>query len=153
MTGPLRTRRHGFSGPGGKWLSNSAYRLAFIESAAIPYARTCRSELFHNVMERSTQLRAGDALRAGTPRARLSALADADDVEWLDAPRPSPHLARFRITPQDDDGVATARLRVRGRTWLAAAQDERFLRGSVGAEHGDALRALFERACGERPDG
>jgi malonate decarboxylase beta subunit len=100
-----------------------------------------------------TALRPRDPLRGGTPRARLHALADAGSVEWLDAPRASPHLARFGIAPQDDDGVATARLCIRGRTWLAAAQDERFLRGSVGAAHGNALRELFERACAERPDG
>jgi malonate decarboxylase beta subunit len=104
-------------------------------------------------MDHSSLLRPGDPLRDGTPCARLAALADGDVVEWLDAPRPSPHLARFGITAQDDDGVVTARLRIRGRTWLAAAQDERFLRGSVGAAHGKALRQMFERACAERPDG
>ncbi len=35
---------------------------------------------------------------------------------------------------------------------LAAAQDARFLGGSVGANHGAALRRLFERAIRERPD-
>jgi malonate decarboxylase beta subunit len=104
-------------------------------------------------MDRPSLLRPADRLRDGTPRARLRALADGDGVEWLDAPRPSAHLARYGIAAQEDDGVVTARLRIRGRTWLAAAQDERFLRGSVGAAHGDALRALFERACVERPDG
>src|SRR5437016_5177371 len=32
-----------------------------------------------------------------------------------------------------------------------AAQDESFLRGSVGANHGEALRDVFERARNERP--
>lgn len=104
-------------------------------------------------MERSLSVRPADRLRTLTPQARLTALADSGSVEWLDTPRASPHLARLHIAAQEDDGVVTARIRVRGRTWLAAAQDERFLRGSVGAAQGDALRALFVRACAERPDG
>jgi hypothetical protein len=104
-------------------------------------------------MDRLSALRPGDPLRNGTPAARLGAIADAESVEWLDTPRPSAHLARFGIGAQADDGVVTARLRIRGRTWLAAAQDEAFLRGSVGAAHGGALRALFERAQAERPAG
>ena len=35
---------------------------------------------------------------------------------------------------------------------LAVAQDARFLGGSIGANHGAALRRLFLRACDERPD-
>jgi malonate decarboxylase beta subunit len=92
-------------------------------------------------------------LRELAPSARLAAIADPGSVESLDTPRPSPHLARFGIGAHDDDGVVIARLRIAGRTWLAAAQDERFLGGSVGAAHGDALRALFERARAERPHG
>src|SRR5438105_12899402 len=106
-----------------------------------------------NLMHAPSRVDANRALRDLTPSARLIALADEGSVESLDAPRPSPHLARFGIAPADDDGLATARLRIDGRTWLAAAQDERFLGGSVGANHGDALRALFERARIERPFG
>ena len=84
---------------------------------------------------------------------RIAALADAGSVTSLDAPRPSRWLARFFISPQDDDGVATARVRIGGVPWLVAAQDERFLGGSVGAAHGRALQALFVRACDERPAG
>jgi malonate decarboxylase beta subunit len=83
--------------------------------------------------------------------ARIAALADDGIVTSLDSPRPSPYLDRFGLTAQDDDGVATARIDVAGATVLIAAQDERFLRGSVGANHGDALRALFVRAQQERP--
>jgi malonate decarboxylase beta subunit len=93
------------------------------------------------------------SLRELAPAARLAAIADPGSVEWLDAPRPSHYLGRFGITPQNDDGVVTARLRIDLRTYLAAAQDERFLRGSVGAAHGEALRQLFERAQRERPHG
>jgi biotin-independent malonate decarboxylase beta subunit len=84
---------------------------------------------------------------------RIAAIADATSVQSLDAPRPSRWLARFGIAPRDDDGIATARVRIGGMPWLVAAQDERFLGGSVGAAHGAALRTLFERARDERPAG
>lgn len=100
--------------------------------------------LFHNAMEPRSSARV--PLRALAPRARVEAVADAGSVEWLDAPRPSAALARFGIVPQDDDGVVTARVRLRGEPWLVAAQDERFLGGSIGAGHGEALRAMFECA-------
>ncbi|TMG97632.1 MAG: biotin-independent malonate decarboxylase subunit beta, partial [Betaproteobacteria bacterium] len=83
--------------------------------------------------------------------ARIAALADDGIVTSLDGSRPSPYLDRFGLAAQDDDGVATARIEVAGATVLIAAQDERFLRGSVGANHGEALRALFVRAQHERP--
>jgi biotin-independent malonate decarboxylase beta subunit len=92
-------------------------------------------------------------LRARAPRARIGALDERGTPQWLDAWRPSPHLADRGLEAQDDDAVVTARVRMRGQTWLAAAQDERFLAGSVGAEHAKALGALFTRAIAERPDG
>src|SRR3982751_1273167 len=95
----------------------------------------------------------GSSLRGRSPSGRLAAIADAGIVESLDAPRASPHLVRYGITARDDDGVITARLRIDGRTWLAAAQDERFLAGSVGQRHGEALQQLFDRARTERPAG
>jgi len=95
----------------------------------------------------------GPPLRPLAPAARIAAIADAGRVVSLDAARASPWLTRFRIAPQDDDGVATARIAIGGAPWLVAAQDERFLGGSVGAAHGAALRALFARACDERPAG
>jgi malonate decarboxylase beta subunit len=85
------------------------------------------------------------------PHGRLAAVADGGRVVSLDVPRASPYLARFGIAPQQDDGIAIARIAVDGAPVLAAAQDERFLRGSVGTRHGDALRALFERSRDERP--
>lgn len=92
-------------------------------------------------------------LRALAPRARIAALDDAHAPQWLDAWRPSPHLADRGMEAQDDDGVATARIRLAGEPWLVAAQDERFLGGSVGAEHAKALRELCARACAERVAG
>jgi len=92
-------------------------------------------------------------LRPLSPAGRIAAIADAGRVAPLDTARASPWLARFGIAPQADDGVVTARIAIGGAPWLVAAQDERFLGGSVGAAHGAALRALFERARDERPAG
>ena len=95
------------------------------------------------------------ALRALAPRERIAAIADPGSVQPVDAsfdaPRPSPHLARWGIAAQDDDGVVIARAAIGGAAVLVAAQDERFLRGSAGANHGDALRRLFVRGRAERP--
>ncbi|HYT97872.1 MAG TPA: biotin-independent malonate decarboxylase subunit gamma [Casimicrobiaceae bacterium] len=96
-------------------------------------------------------LQAQSAIRRLPPSKRIAALADDGTVTPLDSSRPSPYLARFGVTAQDDDGVATARIEVAGGVVLVAAQDERFLRGSVGANHGEALRSLFARAQQERP--
>lgn len=90
-----------------------------------------------------------------SPRERIAALADQGTVQPVDAsfeaPRPSPHLARWGIAAQADDGIVVARATIGGAPVLVAAQDERFLRGSAGANHGDALKRLFERAQAERP--
>ena len=95
------------------------------------------------------------ALRALTPAQRIAAVADRGSVRSvtasLDAPRPSPHLARWGIAAQDDDGVVVARATIDGAHVLVAAQDERFLGGSAGAHHADALRRLFELGRAERP--
>ena len=86
------------------------------------------------------------------PRERLAALADPGALA-LDAPAgASADLARFGIEARDDDGIATATASIGGRRVLAAAQDERFLRGAVGANHGRALADLFARAIERRPD-
>jgi malonate decarboxylase beta subunit len=90
-------------------------------------------------------------LRALPAPSRITALADDGAATPLGEPRPSPHLSRFGIAAQDDDGLATARVRIAGAPVLIAAQDERFLRGSVGANHGNALRDLFLLARAERP--
>jgi malonate decarboxylase beta subunit len=92
-------------------------------------------------------------IRALSPAERVAALADGGAVIALDAPRPSPHLARFGIRPQDDDGISIARIAIAGTPALVAAQDERFLGGSVGANHGTALHDIFVRARAERPAG
>jgi malonate decarboxylase beta subunit len=86
---------------------------------------------------------------------RIAALADPGSVQpvspELEAPRPSQHLGRWGIAAQDDDGIVAARASIDGANILIAAQDERFLGGSAGACHSDALRRLFEVAAAERP--
>ena len=85
------------------------------------------------------------------PAARLDALADPASLAWLPAAGASPYLARRGITPAADDGIVRAHFRIAGKPVLAAAQDARFLSGSVGANHGAALRDLFEHALAQRP--
>ncbi|CAG1003756.1 Malonyl-S-ACP:biotin-protein carboxyltransferase MADC [Burkholderiales bacterium] len=86
------------------------------------------------------------------PRARLDALADPGSLAF-DAPAgASPDLARFGIDAREDDGIVTGSATIGGRRVLVAAQDERFLRGAVGAIHGRALAATMVRAQDERPD-
>lgn len=85
------------------------------------------------------------ALRSRSPRERIAAIADAANVAWFPPTGPSPHLARYGIVAHEDDGIVVARIDIAGRPLLVAAQDERFLGGSVGARHGAALAALFER--------
>lgn len=86
------------------------------------------------------------------PLARLAAIANAGSLAPTTLSGASPHLARWGITPAADDGVVCAGLSIGKARVLAAAQDARFLGGSVGAKHGAALRQLFESAMDERPD-
>ena len=94
-------------------------------------------------------------LRPLTALQRIAALADPGSVDAvrpeLEAPRPSPYLARWGIAAQDNDGVLMARATIDGARTLIAAQDERFLGGSAGANHSDALHRLFGTAAQERP--
>src|SRR4249919_2616732 len=96
-------------------------------------------------------------LRALAPGGRIAALADPGSVSPVDAsfdaPRASPHLARWGIATQDDDGVVVARATIARARVLIAAQDNRFLGGSAGAAHAGVLRRLFELAQAERPAG
>lgn len=91
------------------------------------------------------------SLRDATPLERIGALADPGSAHFFAPAGASPHLARYGIVSQEDDGVVTARVRVHGDPMLVAAQDERFLAGSVGERHGNALRDLVACARRERP--
>ena len=85
------------------------------------------------------------------PRERLAALADPGSLEVDAAAGASADLARFGIDARDDDGIVTGAASIGGRRAFVAAQDERFLRGAVGANHGRALASLLARARDERP--
>jgi malonate decarboxylase beta subunit len=85
------------------------------------------------------------------PLARLAALADAGTLEPFASAGASPHLHRWGIEAAADDGVVCARLQVGAVPAFAMAQDSRYLGGSVGANHGDALRRLLALARYERP--
>lgn len=91
------------------------------------------------------------ALRDAEPSSRIALLADPDSVDAFPPAGASAHLARFGITPRADDGIVIARAELAGAPILVAAQDERYLAGSVGERHGDALRTMFEAARRERP--
>lgn len=90
-------------------------------------------------------------LRASTPLERIAALADPGSVQLFPPAGASPHLARYGIDVREDDGIAIARARVHGAPMFVAAQDERYLAGSVGERHGRALHAMVAAACRERP--
>ena len=85
-----------------------------------------------------------NSLRLAMPLARIAALADPGSVRRLPPAGASRHLARYGIAPHDDDGVVTAQVRLQGTPMLIAAQDERFLSGSVGEQHGRALHGLVD---------
>ncbi len=91
------------------------------------------------------------SLRALAPADRIRAIADGADATLLAPAGASPHLARYGIAARDDDGIVTARAQVHAMPVLVAAQDERFIGGSVGARHATALGALLTRAASERP--
>ena len=90
-------------------------------------------------------------LRAATPLARIAALADPGSAHFLPPAGASPHVARYGISPQEDDGIVIARVRVHGAPMLVAAQDERYLAGSVGERHGKALQMMAADARREPP--
>jgi malonate decarboxylase beta subunit len=90
------------------------------------------------------------SLRAATPAARIAALGDPGSVEYFPPAGASPHLARFGIVAQEDDGIVIARARVHGAPVFIGAQDERYLAGSVGERHGAALLTMVAAARRER---
>jgi len=95
------------------------------------------------------------ALRPLAVLRRIEAVADPGSVQAagysLEAPRRSPHLARWGVDAHDDDGIVVSRATIGGMSVLIAAQDERFLGGSAGANHSEALRRAFEAAAATRP--
>lgn len=102
-------------------------------------------------MKNDVTLRHRLGMRAAAPLERIAALADPGSARFLPPAGSSPHLARYGIAAHDDDGVVTARVRVQGAPMLVAAQDERYLAGSVGERHGRALHAMVDDARHDPP--
>src|SRR5262249_47684129 len=102
----------------------------------------------HIGLEQTTDLQR--ALRSLSPRDRIAAIVDVGSIATPDGelavPRASPHLARWGIRARDDDGLTVLRAGIGGRPVLVAAQNEQFLGGSVGVNHGNAIAAVFELA-------
>src|SRR5690349_8915665 len=90
--------------------------------------------LFHTMTRRRPAVTAPPkrTLRDAEPASRIALLADPDSVNALPPAGASAHLARFGITARDDDGIVMARATLAGAPILVAAQDERYLAGSVG---------------------
>ena len=87
-------------------------------------------------------------------RMRLSGLVDADSFGEFCPPemrQTSPHLARLGAPQSFDDGVVVGRAALAGHAVLIAAQEGRFIGGSVGEVHGAKIRGLLDKALVERP--
>src|SRR3954452_19095757 len=86
-----------------------------------------------------------------TPTQQIAALCDDGSVHSagtsFDAPRGSPHLARWNIAAPDDDGITVRAGTIGAREVLVAAQDSAFLGGAVGERHAAALHRLFIAAA------
>jgi malonate decarboxylase beta subunit len=94
--------------------------------------------------------RVANALRDAAPVARIESIADVGSVVPRPTLGPSPHVARFGLALRDDDGIVIASAALDGAPVLIAAQDARYLAGSVGERHGHALAAMFDAACKDR---
>jgi len=87
-------------------------------------------------------------------RMRLSGLVDTDSLSEFCPPemrQTSPHLARLDAPLAFDDGVVVGRATLAGHAVLIAAQEGRFIGGSVGEVHGAKIRGLLDKALVERP--
>lgn len=89
-------------------------------------------------------------------RERVLGLLDKDSFHEFCGPRArrtSPHLAALSLPLAFDDGVVVGEGALEGRPVLVAAQEGRFMGGSVGEVHGAKITGLLQRALDTRPDG
>lgn len=84
--------------------------------------------------------------RTRAPEEWIAMIGDHGVYALLEAAGPSPYLARYGISPRDDDGVVCAQLTIDGQPFLIAVQDSRFLGGSVGQQHARRLARLLRTA-------
>jgi len=88
-------------------------------------------------------------------RQRIDALVDPGSfVEFIgpEQRETSPHLVSFDLPEQFDDGMVVGRAALDGRSLLLAAQEGRFMGGSVGEVHGAKLTGLLRGALRSRCD-
>jgi malonate decarboxylase beta subunit len=88
-------------------------------------------------------------------RQRIDALVDPHSfVEFVgpEQRETSPHLAAFGLPEQFDDGMIVGRATLDGSLLLVAAQEGRFMGGSVGEVHGAKLTGLLRGALKSRHD-
>lgn len=89
-------------------------------------------------------------------RKRVLGLVDAGTFEEIFPPSKhllSPHLESLGIPAAFDDGVIIGRGLVAGHAVFLAAQEGKFMGGSVGEIHGAKITGLLELAKTERPAG
>ena len=91
-----------------------------------------------------------DEWRTPDPRPRIDALLDGDSFQGFEPAGASASLARWDIAARADDGVVTGSGRIGGQLLVVAAQDARFLGGSIGAAHASALAHAFAFALDKR---
>lgn len=90
-----------------------------------------------------------------TARQRVAALLDPGTFRELLHPAQrvaSPHLEALGLPVALDDGLVAGVGLLGGRTVLCAAQEPKFMGGSVGEVHGAKLTGLLHRAVQTRPD-
>jgi malonate decarboxylase beta subunit len=88
-------------------------------------------------------------------RQRINALIDPGTfVEFVgpEQRETSPHLAGFDLPEQFDDGMVVGLAFLDGRALLLAAQEGRFMGGSIGEVHGAKLTGLLRGAAQCRRD-
>lgn len=89
-----------------------------------------------------------------TARFRISLFADPGSFVEFCPPElrhTSPHLKNLELPVSFDDGAIVGKALMSGFRVMLAAQEGKFMGGSVGEVHGAKIRGLLEKAVGERP--
>jgi malonate decarboxylase beta subunit len=90
-----------------------------------------------------------------TARFRISLLADPDSFVEFCPPElrhTSPHLEKLDLPVSFDDGAIVGKALMSGFRVMIAAQEGKFMGGSVGEVHGAKIHGLLEKAGDERPN-